>query len=174
MRKTLKAEAIVLKKRTLPNRDLVVIMFSKESGKIAVIAKGVKKITSRRLPHIQTGNLLKTVLSISNDRYYLQSSQLKSSFLKIKSNESKIEKMYNYLFVLERLLPELQAEPKIYNLSLSFLVSLSKDVLGQEEMLGFLNQLLKLLGYTHEDLTKLQIHQKVEELIQDKVPFLMI
>ncbi|MBI4009495.1 recombination protein O N-terminal domain-containing protein, partial [Candidatus Roizmanbacteria bacterium] len=52
MKRTLKTEAIVLRKRSLPNQDKIVTLFTKELGKLNVFAKGIKKITSRRLPHV--------------------------------------------------------------------------------------------------------------------------
>lgn len=152
------------------NRDVLVTLFTKELGKMATMAKGVKKITSRRLPHIQTGNFITALISISNDRYYLQSSELKSSFSAIKSDPAKIEKMYAFFFVLERLLPEHQVETRTYQLLLSFLVNLSKESFEERELMLFFNRLMKILGYTDQNLTLPEIRLKVEELIHDNLP----
>ncbi|MBI4226632.1 DNA repair protein RecO, partial [Candidatus Roizmanbacteria bacterium] len=62
MKRTIKTEAIVLRKRSLPNQDTIVTLFSKKIGKVNAFAKGIKKITSRRLPHVQTANLINAVL----------------------------------------------------------------------------------------------------------------
>ena len=44
LKRTLKTEAIVLRKRSLPNQDVIVTLLTKELGKINTIAKGIKKI----------------------------------------------------------------------------------------------------------------------------------
>ena len=69
MKRTIKTEAVVLRKRSLPNQDAIVTLFTKELGKINTIAKGIKKITSRRLPHTQTANLINTVIYKKAERF---------------------------------------------------------------------------------------------------------
>src|SRR3989339_1447299 len=124
--KSLKTEAIVLKKRDLLNRDVLISLFSQNLGRLTVFAKGVKKITSRRSPHLQTGDLINVLVSHKNDHYYLQESQLISGFSELKKEEKKVKQLYTFLFVLDRLLPEQQKETKTYNLTKNFLIDLSK------------------------------------------------
>ena len=76
MKRIFKTEAFVLRKRALPNEDKIVTLFSEELGKIHVFAKGIKKLVSRRLPHVQTSNLIQTVLYRKNDNLYLQETSL--------------------------------------------------------------------------------------------------
>jgi len=46
-------EGIIIKRRNVGEADRVLTVFTKEKGKIAAIAKGVRKITSRRAGHIE-------------------------------------------------------------------------------------------------------------------------
>ncbi|MBI4064965.1 DNA repair protein RecO [Candidatus Gottesmanbacteria bacterium] len=48
-----KASGIVLKRRNIGETDRLVTIFTKEYGKIVVIARGIRKITSRRAPHLE-------------------------------------------------------------------------------------------------------------------------
>ncbi|MEK7109728.1 MAG: DNA repair protein RecO, partial [Patescibacteria group bacterium] len=70
--RSLKTEAIVLKKKDLLNKDVLISLFTQDLGRLTIFAKGVKKITSRRSPHLQTGNLINVLISHKNDHYYLQ------------------------------------------------------------------------------------------------------
>jgi DNA repair protein RecO (recombination protein O) len=47
------AEGIVLKRRNVGEADRILTVFTKKYGKIRVIAKGVRRITSRRAGHIE-------------------------------------------------------------------------------------------------------------------------
>src|SRR3990167_8803534 len=100
MMRSLKTEAIVLKKKDLLNRDILISFFTKDLGRLTVFAKGVKKITSRRSPHLQTGNLINVIISHKNDRYYLQESQLISGFSELKKDEDKVKQLNFYLFLI--------------------------------------------------------------------------
>ncbi len=175
MKRTLKTEGLVLRKRPMPNQDKIITIFTKELGKVNVFAKGIKKITSRRLPHVQTANLINSVLYKKNDFFYLQESSLISGFTEIKKDPKKIKNLYLFFFVLERLLPENQPEPPVYNLTKKFLIELSKITKDNTVInTKFLNELLKLLGYSQEIKSFDDIRYIIEEIIHEKLPALDI
>ena len=175
MKRTIKTEAIVLKKRAFPNQDKIVTLFTKELGKLTVFAKGIKKITSRRLPHVQTANLINTILYKKDNRFYLQETNLISGFSQIKKNPHKIQLLYLFLFVVERLLPENQLETTVYKLVLKFLIELAKtDSQNDLFLTKSLNKILQLLGYSKEDKSYDELTNTIEEIIHEKMPELHI
>jgi len=174
MAKQVKSEGIVLKKIGLLNKDYLVTIFTHDQGKTKVFAKGIRKITSRRLSHIETANLIQTILSVKNDRFYLQETKLVSGFAKIKDKPEKVDYLYQYFFVLERLLPENQKESDIYLLTKKFLIKLSSDEFSQTDLTDFFNKLLRQLGYSKENLTFNQSKQLIEEIISEKLPSFII
>lgn len=52
----IKVEGIILKRRNLGEADRVLTVFSYQKGKISVLAKGVRKITSRRAGNVELLN----------------------------------------------------------------------------------------------------------------------
>jgi len=173
MPKTIKTEAIVLRKRNLLNKDRLITFLSKEKGKINVFAKGIRKITSRRQPHIQTGNLITVLLSEKNGRYYLQETTLISGFSKIKDSEIKHDPLYTMLFVLERILPENQQEDRVYELTKQFLIELSEsEEFTTIRLTYYLNLLMQILGYIHTGKPLSDLRQEIEEIIHEKIPSL--
>ncbi|MBI4225814.1 DNA repair protein RecO [Candidatus Roizmanbacteria bacterium] len=175
MKRTIKTEAIVLRKRPLPNQDKIITLFTKELGKVVAFAKGIKKITSRRLPHVQTANLINAVLYKKDSRFYLQETDLISGFSQIKKNPHKIQLLYLFLFVVERLLPENQLETDAYKLVLKFLIELSEtESQGSSLLTKYLNKVLKLLGYSKEDKSYEELRNAIEEIIHEKMPELHI
>ena len=47
------ADGIILKRKNVGEADRILTMFAKQYGKIRVLAKGVRKITSRRSSHVE-------------------------------------------------------------------------------------------------------------------------
>ena len=174
MRKTIKTEAIILMKRSLLEKDLIVTLFTKELGKARVLAKGAKKITSRRLPHIQTGNLIKAEINKKGEYLYLQQTDLISAFSNIKKDEKKISFLYHLFFVLDRLLPEEQKETTAYNLTKKVLIDISKNNITQANMTAYINQLLSIFGYSKKNMAFAEQKLFLEELIHEKLPNFVI
>ncbi|EKE15423.1 MAG: hypothetical protein ACD_12C00028G0001 [uncultured bacterium] len=172
MTKTLKTEAIVLKKKDLLNKDVLISVFSQDLGRLTLFAKGIKKITSRRSPHLQTGNLVNILVSHKNDHYYLQESELVSGFSELKKNEKKVNNLYSFLFVLERLLPEQQKETKTYNLTKNFLIDLSKSVKSDIITFQYLTDIMMQLGYLDQKVSYPELKSLIEEIINEKIPLL--
>lgn len=174
MSRTSKIEGIVLKKRNLPTQDMIVTLFTKEVGKIQILAKGVKKISSKRLPHLQTGNILNAVIYNSERKHYLQETSLISGLSQIKKDSKKMSFVYFYFHIIDRLLPENQQELDIYKAVKHFLIDLSKSLTTVPLLEKHLNILLKKLGYISKKGSLDELHKTVEELINEKVPLIII
>ncbi len=179
MPKQVKVEAFVLKKRSLPSKDNIITLLTQEHGKLPVFAKGVKTITSKRLPHLQTGNLIQATLSKSTDRFYLQETSLISAFSEIKKDPHKLSFMYLLFFVVDRLFPEAQKEEKEYEEIKRFIILIANKNhhASISDIENVLNRILLLLGYIDDEKEKLDIERikrVVEGLIDEKLPFFVI
>jgi len=168
--RSLKTEAVVLKKKDLLNKDILISLFTQDLGRLTVFAKGIKKITSRRSPHLQTGNLINVFVSHKNDHYYLQESQILSGFSELKKNDDKVEQLYAFLFVLDRLLPEEQKETKIYNLTKNFLIDLTSSAGSKVLLNDYLTEIMKHMGYLDKKISKVELKSMIEEIINEKIP----
>ncbi|PIU37240.1 DNA repair protein RecO [Candidatus Roizmanbacteria bacterium CG_4_8_14_3_um_filter_34_9] len=174
MSRSLKTEAIILKKKDLLNKDVLISVFSQDLGRLTLFAKGIKKITSRRSPHLQTGNLVNILVSHKNERYYLQESELLSGFSELKKDEKKVSNLYLFLFVLECLLPEQQKETKAYNLTKNFLIDLSKSTKPNSIAVKYLSDIMMQLGYLDKKVNFPELKSLIEEIINEKIPLLQL
>lgn len=152
MRKAFKVKAFVLKKRKLKDKDLQVILFSKEKGKISVFAKGVQKITSRRLSHLDTGNLISALIYESNDTFYLRETNLISGFSSIKEDFKKSLEFFCVLKALEKILPERQEDKKIFEYLLKVIKQIDKNKFEQYE---FIENLSKISGIERKEILEI-------------------
>lgn len=170
MRSLTKTEAIILRKRELLENDLVIIIFTEELGVVRTIAKGAKKITSRRSPHLDTGNLINVYLSHSRESYYLDNTQLISGFTSIKSDQRKISYLYAFFFILDRIMPQEQPDSEVYNLTKKYLVDLAKHDFTSQIFQTYLQTLLFTLGYIEGELPLSSLINRTQEIINEKIP----
>jgi DNA repair protein RecO (recombination protein O) len=171
----LKTQGIVLKKKELLNLDNLITIFTKDLGKTVSVAKGIKKLNSRRAPHIQTGNLIDVGLYSKGDRYYLQESNIISGFSIIKKDAKKMSMIYYIFLVIDRLLPENEPEEDIYNATLNFLIDLSKTKKVENILVEkYLNAVLRKLGYIQKDQDLEELNTFIEDLLGEKVRFFVI
>jgi len=172
--RTFKTEAIVLKKKNLLGKDNVISLFTEAQGKLSVFAKGIKKITSKRLSDSETGNLIKVIIYRSHDRFYLQDTRLISLFSQIKKSRQKVSYLYFFLYLLDRLLPENQKEEAAYLSTKKFLIMLSKKNLSEEDLIHHINILLGLLGYDSKSETLSQLSDTIQSITNEKLPFFTV
>ena len=166
----IKTKGIVLSSKILPTDDVIYTILTEEKGKMRVYGKGVKKTSSKRRPHLQTGNMISVVLRKSHDTHYLQETTLVSAFSQIKQSSSKLNWLYSLLFMIDRLVPEMEQEQKIYNTLQKFMINISKQDDGLAQFTESANRVLSALGYTSEDLSLSDIKEMFTELTNQKLP----
>lgn len=165
-----KIEGFILKKRELLEDDISVTIFTKEQGKISVIAKGAKSFKSRRGAHLQTGYLLKATLRDHHDIYYVSSTDLISAFSEVRTQE-KMDTVYLYFYILDRMLPERVPEEQIYKTTLRLFINLSKKSDPPSLFLqDALSQVLSVLGYIDKTQSLHEMLDTVEQNINEKLP----
>lgn len=175
MRRIIKTSGIVLRKRQLLRSDLQFTIFTEELGKINVFAKGIRKITSKRLPNLQTGNLISIQINQYNNAFYLQTVQLISALSSIKQRSEQVEQLYLLFFILDRLLPEAQQESEVFKEVISFIVKFAKEKSFSNTILFItLKNIVNILGYPSEANNISGLLTEIEQIISENIPRLSI
>jgi len=141
-------EGIVLVKRKILHNDIVIVVLTHHFGKIAVLAKGIQKITSKRVSALQTGNIVRVLFT---ERYnsvrYLHSVELISHLSSIKKNLTKLHYLYIILYMFERLLPDGQKDNNVYILCKTIMIRLANEKVEQFFITKAMSDILSALGY---------------------------
>lgn len=175
MSRAIKTLGIVLRKRQLLKSDLQFTIFTEELGKINVFAKGIRKITSRRLPNLQTGNLINIQINQYNNANYLQTVHLISALSSIKKRSEQVEQLYLLFFVLDRLLPEAQRENEVFRETISFVIKFAKEKRFSKDILfQTLKNVINILGYPSEAKDINDLLTEIEQIISENIPRLSI
>lgn len=175
MSHSLSDSGIVLMKKDFIKEDRLIIIFSERQGKIPLIAKGIKSITSKRISHLETGNYIRFsyTRSFGYTTAYLNETELIYAYSKIKSNTLKIQVLYRLVFILNQLLPESQSEEQIFIKTLSFLKALNnKEDIHEDYLQNYLKSILMTGGYVNQSQIEDEYFNPetfIEELIQKKI-----
>lgn len=141
-------EGIILLKRKILHSDMLIIVLTHHFGKIALLAKGVQKITSKRVSALQTGNIVRVIFTEKNNSVrYLSSVELISHLSPIKKDLTKLQHLYTILYMFERLLPDSQIDSHVYLLCKNIIVRLAKEKTDQFAITKAMSEILVAMGY---------------------------
>lgn len=121
-----KTEGIVIKRRNFGEADRILTLLTKRGGKIQIKALGVRKITSRRSPHIELLNHSLLTLYKGRNLPILTEAETLEEFSAIKDNLIKIGFAYHICELIDGLCPENQENHSIFILLQSTLRDLSE------------------------------------------------
>ncbi len=122
-------EAVVLGQKTAGLEDRIVNLYTRDFGRLEARVVGGRKLTSKLSPHLEEGNLIETRL-VEKNKFILADVLQKKRF-------GKSPAVFEILFLLKSLLPELVPDLRLWH---GFLRGLEKANLDKKTF-------LKLLGY---------------------------
>lgn len=132
-----KLRAIVLKRINFGEADRLLTVFSLEKGKVTLIAKGVRRIRSRRAPHLEPLSVTELVVrrSVIIEARSLFYPRRDLKFLGL---------VFYAIEIVDRLLPDSQPHEDIYELLESLL---QEEELNIGKIKAFTVKVLWLLGF---------------------------
>jgi len=114
-----RTEGVVVKRRDFGEADRILVVFTKHYGRISVIAKGVRKITSRKGGSLELFSWVKLYLARGKNLDIITEVELKKSFTGIGKNLAKIVRSYYICELVDRLTAENQVNREVFDLLVS-------------------------------------------------------
>ena len=142
-----KTQGIIIKRRNFGEADRIITIFTKQSGKIHIKALGVRKIISRRSPHVELLNHSMLTLYRGRSLPILTEAQTIQDFSSIKDNLTKVGFAYHVCELIDGLCPENQENRLVFSLLEQTLHRLSKVSNPSSFIHEFEITLLKYLGF---------------------------
>lgn len=186
--RSFKTEGIIIRRRNFRDADRILTVLTANNGKIAIKASGIRKIPSKRSPHVELLN--HSILTLYNGHALpvLTEAQTIDSFSFIKEDLHKIGLAYHLCELVDGLCPENQENRAVFNLLKNTLTRLSSSVILSEAknlkdpsavlqddktiVHNFQTELLALLGYWNNQtfLTKeIDMDHFVENILERKL-----
>ncbi len=142
-----KDQAIILKRVKFGEASNLITVFSKNNGKIKILAKGSSRIKSRFLGHIEPLSLIKFSAVSGRSFEILTSSQIEKSFYELK-NDLRLVSYFNLICeAVDSLTLEKQASGQVFNLLVKIFSSKSFFENPEFVVPFFFISFLKSLGY---------------------------
>jgi DNA repair protein RecO (recombination protein O) len=147
--KKFNSKAVVLRSTKYKDSDKIFTLFTKEYGKISAIARGVRKISSRRGGNLDTLNLISVKIhESSNGIKNIEEVKTIESSKNIKKDLAKSLKAYYIAELIHKSTEEGEKLEPIFDLLIKFLKILEKNgYSGDLFVTYFETNLMKLLGY---------------------------
>ncbi len=142
---SLTLEGIILKRSNFGEADRMLTILTKNLGKISVVARGVRKITSRRAGNVELLNLVKVGL-FKGKGYTLTEAESIKTFPRIKSNLAISTAAFHILELANKFLPENDTNFRAYELIKETLLKLEESP-RQIFIRAFEVKFLSLLGF---------------------------
>ena len=146
MNRTYKTEGIILKRVNFGEADKILTIYTKHYGKIRAIAKGVRKLTSRKAGNVELFNQAVIFLAKGKNLDILTEVQLLNSFKAWRKDLKKVAAAYYFCELVDKLTPDNQASQSVYWLLVQALSKISQESLP-ELVRSFEEQLLDKLGF---------------------------
>jgi len=163
--------SIVISRRDFREKDQIISLLTEEKGKLEVLARGVKKITSKNAAYLEPFFLVEAEIIPGRDLSHLGSVQPARAFKNIRADLGKSLLAGYMARLMDRLIQPLSPEPHIFKLFVSWLEYLDKTkkvttVLAD----AFVIKLYYFLGFDITKVKKLSASQKKQlaELLKEK------
>lgn len=109
-----KTEGIILKRRDFGEADRILTVFSLHRGKITVLAKGVRRITSRRSGNVELLNRVQMYLYPGKNFLILTEATALDTFARLKEDLTLSTYAYHILELTDKLTAENQENRDLY------------------------------------------------------------
>lgn len=116
MIKTYTTEGIVIKRKKLGESDKLLTIFTQYLGKITVLAKGIRKIRSRRAAHLELFNRVTITVRHGTSLDLVVEAQVTESYGRLREDLTRVAYVYRMMEEIDCLCPEKQAHAEIFTL----------------------------------------------------------
>jgi len=107
-------EAVILKSRDLNEADKMLVLFGRRRGKFRVIAKSVRKLTSRKRGHVETFNMCKVFCAEGKSLDIILEAEAYYTFDSEGVDRREFDRVGFVAMTFDKLLPEEIPEKMLY------------------------------------------------------------
>jgi len=155
-------EAIILSQKNIRENDKIISFYTKDFGKVEILARGARKIQSKLAGHLQFFALLNIGFAKGKNFNHLTSAILKNNYSGIKISAKQINPGMFCLKTVNLLIKPFRPDVKIFNLLEKLFELLNADYNSLTAQF-FVIKLLAYLGYAPELYLCVNCKNKIKE-----------
>jgi DNA repair protein RecO (recombination protein O) len=162
--KSFSTEALVLSHRKVGETDRITTLLTQSHGKLTVVAKGVRKMTSSKKAALEPGNIVTAFCIETKSMPILTQTRLHSDCMTIRHSLQKMRQLQQLLEIVDRLFVNEELEPELFDQVISTRNLIVSDQPTKSTVLNRLDDLLVNMGYLPLAETK---HQSILDYVAE-------
>ncbi len=170
--RTYKTEGIVIGRINFGEADRILTIYTRGFGKLRVLAKSARKLTSRKSGALELFNQVKLCLAKGKNLDIITEAEVVRSFRPWRRNLKKVALAYHFSELVERLTPENQKSEEIFSLLAGSLFGLGQATESQlkDASENFARKLLESTGFWPRGSKKtINFQVFIENLVEKKL-----
>lgn len=171
--RTYKTEGIILKRTNFGEADRILTVFTKHFGKIKVLAKGIRKPTSKKGGNLELFNWVRIFVATGRNLDLVTEAEIVKSFRPWRKDLKKVALAYHFCELIERLTAENVKSRPIFNLLAGSLFGLMKasEASFKQAVRNFEQGILEETGFWPKDKStkNIDLEAYIERIIERKL-----
>lgn len=163
------SEGIILSRKNYGEADRILVIMTKNYGKVSLLAKGIRKLQSRKRGHLEIFSKVKFSAVTAKGFDILTEATVLNNFSDLRLNLNKITLAYYFCEVVNKITREGEKQLTVYSLLTTALEQLETaknlKVLRKE----FILKLLIEMGYWPKNKNMLNHDIELEEVMERKI-----
>lgn len=145
--RTYSSEGVILSRKNYNEADRILVIFSKHFGKLTLLAKGIRKIKSKKRGHLEIFSKIKFSATKGHGFDIMTEAETINDFAGVRTNLNKISLGYYFCEVVNKITHEDGRASTVYSLLSAALEELGKQLELKKLRLKFIYDLLIEMGY---------------------------
>lgn len=131
--RTYRAVGLTLRKTPAGEADLVASLYTREHGKLDVLARGARRLTSKLIGHFEPLTLLRLSIARGRSLDIVSEAEVVNSFADVKSNYTSVARGLHIVELIDGFSAESASNPQILELALQTLDAIGKQSDGAND-----------------------------------------
>ncbi|KKS94385.1 MAG: repair protein RecO protein [Microgenomates group bacterium GW2011_GWC1_43_13] len=160
------SEGIVIARRNFGEADRILVLYTKNFGKVSLIAKGIRRPKSKKRGHVEVFNKIKFQAARGRGLGMITEAEVIEDFAEIRKSLRRISLAYYLMEVVGRITHDGEEKAEVYDLLLETLSKLKSTKMLKKLRLDFITSLLITLGYWPDGKPLPAPDEKLDEVIE--------
>jgi len=167
--KTYTSEGVVLSRKNYAEADRILVLFTKHYGKITLLAKGVRKLSSKKRGHIEIFSKVKFSAVKGKSMDIITETETIDAYDQVRLNLNKISLAYYFCEVILKITKDWEDDIKLYRILVDSLFDLQHRINLKKLRKEFITKVLIQLGFWDEEKKLSDPDAELNEVIERKL-----
>lgn len=159
-------QGLILGRRNYGEADRILSVYTKEQGRVAYMARGIRKPKSRKRGHLEIFSLVNLGVNTSRGLDLISEAEIINDFPGIRKSLNKVALAYYFMEVVGKITHEGEKNEELFDFIINTLNKLELENGLKEQRSLFIKNILTILGYWPEGKIMNEHDKVLEEVVE--------